>query len=121
VWNRGPTGSWDAEPAFVEVAAGSWQPSTSLLPESDGRWSKDDPVFVVVGNAAGERARLYGTVTEVEQGSQSVVWRPMDNAGPPVLLEKGIFTDYRGATLVAKSFDTVHQGLGGWLITIAVC
>ena len=120
VWNRGPTGSWDAEPAFIESAPGEWQPNATLLPESDGRWSKDDPVFVVVKKADGERARLYGTVTEVEEGSQSVVWRPMQNAGSPVLLEKGIFTDYRGATLVAKSFDTVHEGLGGWLITIAV-
>jgi AGCS family alanine or glycine:cation symporter len=120
VWNRGPTGSWDAEPAFIESAPGEWQPNSTLLPESDGRWHRDDPVFVVVRNAAGERARLYGTVTEVEEGSQSVKWRPMANAGSPVLLEKGIFTDYRGATLVAKSFDTVHPGLGGWLITAAV-
>src|SRR5689334_11406629 len=120
VWNRGPTGSWDAQPAFIESAPGEWQPNATLLPESDGRWHKDDPVFVVVKNAAGERPRLYGTVTEIEEGSQSVAWRPMQNAGSPVLLEKGIFTDYRGATLVAKSFDTVHEGLGGWLITIAV-
>jgi len=118
VWNRGPTAAWDAQPAFIETAPGSWQPATGLLPDAE-LWHKDDPVFVVVKNAVGERARLYGTVVETEDG-QSVSWRPMANAGAPELLERGIFTDYRGATLVAKSFDTVHPGLGGWLITAAV-
>jgi AGCS family alanine or glycine:cation symporter len=119
VWNRGPTGSWSAEPAFIEAAPGEWQPATGLLPEDDGRWKTADPVFVMVKDAAGERARLYGTVTGGDEGL-SVQWRPMRNDGSPVLIENGIFTDYRGATLVAKSFDTVHEGLGGWLITIAV-
>ena len=49
-----------------------------------------------------------------------MTWQPLANDGPPTLVEQGLFTDYRGATLVAKSFDTVHPGLGGWLITIAV-
>jgi AGCS family alanine or glycine:cation symporter len=119
VWNRGPTGAWSAEPAFVEAAPGQWQPSTGLLPESDGRWHVNDPVFVVVKTAEGKRARIYGTVTESQEG-QAVSWRPMTSARAPELAEKGIFTDYRGATLVAKSFDTVHEGLGGWLITAAV-
>jgi AGCS family alanine or glycine:cation symporter len=119
VWNRGPTGAWNAEPAFVESAPGEWQPGSTLLPEDDGRWSAEDPVFVMVKNAAGERARIYGEV-KADTGGLSVQWRPMQNQGSPSLLVNGIFTDYRGATLVAKSFDTVHPGLGGWLITIAV-
>lgn len=119
VWNRGPTGAWDSTPAFVESTPGHWQPSTGLLPENDGRWKVNDPVFVVVRDASGKRARLYGSVVENENG-ESVAWQPMATPRAPELLEKGIFTDYRGATLVAKSFDTVHPGLGGWLITIAV-
>ena len=120
VWNRGPTGAWSAEPAFVESAPGAWQPATGLLPENDGRWSKGDPVFVMVKDAAGARARIYGTVREGDAEGLTVDWRPMDSTAAPQLLENGIFTDYRGATLVAKSFDTVHPGLGGWLITAAV-
>ena len=120
VWNRGPTGSWSEAPAFVESAPGQWQPATRLLPEDDGRWRAADPVFVMVKNGGGQRARVYGTVQESDEGGLSVAWQPIANDGPPVLVEQGIFTDYRGATLVAKSFDTVHEGLGGWLITAAV-
>lgn len=119
VWNRGPTGMWTEAPAFVEATPGHWQPATAALPEDDGRWRRNDPVFVMVAGADGARARIYGTVKE-GAGSLAIEWRPMQNAGAPQLLERGVFTDYRGATLVAKSFDTVHPGLGGWLITIAV-
>ncbi len=119
VWNRGPAAAWSAEPAFVEAAPQEWQPASNLLPETNGHFRANDPIFVMVQNDQGERARIYGTVTESEEG-QSIVWRPMQNAGTPLLLVNGIFIDYRGATLVAKSFDTVHPGLGGWLITIAV-
>jgi alanine or glycine:cation symporter, AGCS family len=120
MWNRGPTGTWAAAPAFVEAAPGQWQPATPQLPEDDGRWRAGDPVFVMVKNAGGERARIYGTVKTDDQGAFAVAWRPLASAATPVLLEPGVFMDYRGATLVAKSFDTVHPGLGGWLITIAV-
>jgi alanine or glycine:cation symporter, AGCS family len=121
VWNRGPTGSWGAEaPAFVEAAPGEWQPATAALPQDDGRWHAADPVFVIVKDAGGARARIYGTVRAADGGALNVAWRPHAAAAAPTLLEPGVFVDYRGATLVAKSFDTVHEGLGGWLITIAV-
>jgi alanine or glycine:cation symporter, AGCS family len=120
VWNRGPTGSWSERPAIVETAAGQWQPATTALPQDDGRWAADAPVFVMVKDAAGARARIYGTVKADEGGTRAVRWRPTASVTAPTLLEPGLFTDYRGATLVAKSFDTVHAGLGGWLITIAV-
>lgn len=119
VWNRGPTGMWAEAPAFVEAAPGEWRPATGELPENDGRWRAHDPVFVMVTGAGGARARIYGTVKGGDAGL-AIEWRPMQNDGAPVLVERGVFTDYRGATLVAKSFDTVHPGLGGWLITIAV-
>ena len=122
VWNRGPNAAWAAEPAFVESAPGQWQPATPLLPDED-KFAKDAPVFVVADVAAAgaprKLARLYGTVVEGEHGKR-VDWRPLALDHAPALAENGIFTDYRGATLVAKSFDTVHPGLGGWLITIAV-
>jgi alanine or glycine:cation symporter, AGCS family len=120
VWSRGPTGAWDAPPAFVESAPGHWQPATGTLPQDDGRWHASDPVFVVVKNDHGERARIYGTVFAGADGVLAVRWRPATGSAAPQLLEPGLFNDYRGATLVAKSFDTVHPGLGGWLITAAV-
>lgn len=123
VWNRGPAAAWNADPAFTESSPGHWEPMTNLLPESDGRFTAGDPVFVVVGTEAEPRARLYGTIVSGEDEAPealSVSWKPIAAEAMPTLLEPGIFADYRGATLVAKSFDTVHPGLGGWLITIAV-
>jgi len=119
VWNRGPTGMWTEPPAIVEAAAGQWQPAATQLPEDDGRWAVDDPVFVMVKDGAGARGRIYGTV-KADGEALAIHWRPTAGNVAPTLLEPGVFTDYRGATLVAKSFDTVHPGLGGWLITIAV-
>ena len=129
VWNRGPTVNWAAEPAFIEAAPGQWQPATGLLPEA-GKFAAGDPVFVVAqtspagaessaGTVPRKLARIYGTVIDDEKGER-IAWRPLTLDHAPILAERGIFTDYRGATLVAKSFDTVHPGLGGWLITIAV-
>src|SRR5688572_10831888 len=43
VWNRGPTGSWDSPPAFVESAAGQWEPAAGTPPQNDGRWTASDP------------------------------------------------------------------------------
>lgn len=119
VWNRGPAAAWYAQPAVIEVAAGQWQPASSLLPEMNGVWKSGDQVFVVVQTAPDTRARIYGTVTETEVG-QSVVWRPLANASAPALAEKGIFVDYRGATLAAKAFDSAQPGLGQWMVTITI-
>ncbi|MBI3171720.1 MAG: alanine:cation symporter family protein, partial [Hydrocarboniphaga effusa] len=69
--------------------------------------------------APGARARIYGTVVENDEG-QSVTWRPIANAAAPTLAEQGIFTDYRGATLAAKAFDSAQAGLGQWMVTITI-
>jgi AGCS family alanine or glycine:cation symporter len=120
VWNRGPTSNWAEAPAFIESAPGHWQPATTQLPENDAGWRQSDPVFVMVTKADGARERIYGTVRSGTEGALGVAWQPIRHDGAPTLAEPGLFMDYRGATLVAKSFDTVHPGLGGWLITIAV-
>lgn len=119
VWNRGPAAAWYAQPAVIEVATGQWQPASSLLPEMNSVWKSGDQVFVVVQTAPDTRARIYGTVIENDLG-QSVVWRPLANASAPALAERGIFVDYRGATLAAKAFDSAHPGLGQWMVTITI-
>ncbi len=53
-------------------------------------------------------------------GGLHLAWQPLAAASAPRYAEAGVFADYRGATLVAKSFDSVHQGFGRWLVTIVV-
>lgn len=119
VWNRGPTASWYAEPAVVEVATGQWQPASSMLPETDARWKTGDQVFVVVEKAPGQRAKLFGNIVENEDG-QAVAWRPLASEAAPRLVEKGIFVDYPASTLTALAFDTAFAGLGMWMVTLTV-
>jgi len=119
VWNRGPTASWYAEPAVVEVTPGQWRPASGMLPEADARWNTGDQVFVVVEKQPGQRAKLFGNIVENEDG-QSVAWRPLASEGAPRLVEKGIFVDYPASTLTALAFDTAYGGLGMWMVTLTV-
>ncbi|WP_428311958.1 alanine/glycine:cation symporter family protein [Hydrocarboniphaga sp.] len=123
VWNRPPAATWSEPPALVESAPGHWQPR--LLPSQlelrDNTLKVNNagsPVFVVV-ESGGERKRLYGSYNTDSSGSR-FEWQPMASVEAPKLVEPGVFADFRGSTLVAKGFDTVHDGLGRWLITIAV-
>lgn len=119
VWNRAPAAAFNAQPALMEVAPQRWAPMTELLPEADERWRAGDPVFLMMKHDNGERQRLYGTIVDEGEGLK-VAWQPINAPVAPQLAEQGIFLDYRGATLVAKGFDSVHDGLGRWLITAAV-
>jgi AGCS family alanine or glycine:cation symporter len=120
VWNRAPVSHWDTPPAIVESAPGRWAPDLLAAPaDLSAQLKTGAPLFVMVDNA-GTRARLYGSMIEDAHGAAQIAWQPMAAASAPRLVEPGVFADYRGATLVAKSFDTVYPGLGRWLITIAV-
>jgi len=118
VWNRAPAAPWDAAPAFMESAPGRWQPDLSQLPANapPELRTENAPLFVIA-EVGGQRTRVYGAVSLQEA---SILWQPVAAVRPPVMLEAGVFADYRGATLVAKGFDSVHDGLGRWLITLAV-
>ncbi|HEX4896201.1 MAG TPA: amino acid carrier protein [Solimonas sp.] len=122
VWNRAPALAWDTPPAFVEIAPGRWQPQLDRLPAAAPSELQADqaPVFVMA-EIAGERQRVYGTVqAQAADGLRPLHWQAVTAIAAPRMAEPGLFADYRGATLVAKGFDSVHDGLGRWLITIAV-
>ena len=116
VWNRAPAATWDTPPAFVEAAPGQWQPDLQTLPATaPAELRADNAPLFVIARVDGERRRVYGSVR-----AQALEWQPVQAAQAPAMLEPGVFADYRGATLVAKGFDSVHAGLGRWLITLAV-
>lgn len=121
IWNRAPAARWDTPPAFVQTAPGQWQPDLAVPPTENGKvgWSENAPVFVIADDGQ-RRLRVYGAVHLDASGAATIRWQSVAAAAAPRLAEPGLFADYRGATLVAKSFDTVHDGFGRWLITIVV-
>ena len=121
VWKRDAVADWYADPAFVEVEAGQWQPASNLLPQRrDGAaWQTGDQLFVMTQGAGGERIRIYGAVAAGGLPG-TANWRPMASAQMPVLAERGIFEDFPAATLTAKAFDSAWDGLGRWMVSIAV-
>lgn len=120
IWNRAPAAVWQTPPAMVETAPGHWQPDLATIPQQSGPahedWKPGAPLFVMV-EAEGRRQRLYGVLGD---DAAAVRWMPLETAQAPTILDRGVYADYRGSTLVAKGFDSVHPGLGRWLITIAV-
>ncbi len=118
VWNRGPVVTWDSPPALVQSASGQWQPEgLSLSADSAHSLNDGDQVFLVVENNDGTRAKLFGTVAG-EPAQRRVDWRGLGS--PAQVIEAGIFADYPGSTLTAKAFDSVHPGLGQWMVSLAV-
>jgi len=121
IWNRAPAAVWETPPAIVQTASGrAWQPDLTVVPDQSGptkeAWKSGAPLYVMV-EADGTRQRLYGVLGD---DAKSIQWMPMASQAAPKVLDAGIYADYRGSTLVAKGFDSVHPGLGRWLITIAV-
>jgi alanine or glycine:cation symporter, AGCS family len=119
VWNRGPAGTWPVPPVMVQIEPGTWEPATRELPtQSSETFRPGDPVFAVI-EIDGTRARVYGEIALLDSGI-GIDWRPLASVSTPVMVEPGVFTDYRGSTLAAQAFDRAHAGLGKWMVTAAV-
>ena len=120
VWNRGPAASWPVPPSMAQIEPGVWEPATHELPTqaTTATFRPGDPVFVML-EIDGARARQYGAVAVRENGI-GIEWQRHYGVSTPVLVEPGVFLDYRGSTLAAKAFDSGHPGLGKWMVTAAV-
>ncbi|MEK6805873.1 MAG: amino acid carrier protein [Pseudomonadota bacterium] len=119
VWQRTPAAAWYAQPATVEISPGRWAPNAELLPEERPDWKPGDQIFVVVETAPRQRERIYGTLTDSAEGLR-IQWQPIAAGTAPKLAEHGIFSNYRGATLAARAFDSAEAGLGKWMVTLTV-
>ncbi|MES0874448.1 alanine/glycine:cation symporter family protein [Sinimarinibacterium thermocellulolyticum] len=120
VWNRGAIVPWDTPPALVEVGDAQWAPSSYVLPSTaHPSLVAGDQVFIVTEDADGTRGKLFGNIVG-EGANRSIDWRPLSAAEAPRVIEAGVFADYPGSTLTAKAFDTVHAGLGQWMVSFAV-
>lgn len=120
VWKRDAVADFWTQPAFVEVDGG-WQPGSTVLPPraDEEAWVAGDQIFVVAERADGSRQRVYGSVANGD-APYTVDWRPIAHDGMPTLAERGVFADYPAATLTARAFDSAWDGLGRWMVSIAV-
>ena len=140
-WNRPPALVYDEAPTIepmvadggaVTTAAGAvqWEIAPVRLRISDrvetaAQMREGAVVFMIVeGGTNAEtgltRHRVFGTLT----GSDSVGWTadfaPF-TAPPgtkPQIAVNGVYLDFKGATLTAKSFDRVFPGLGIWIVPL---
>ena len=119
IWNRGPDVAFQSPPAITETEA-AWQ--IAPVPVSGADWGEGDPVSVIVAahevDGGFDRHRVIGTV--IADGEQLLIeWAPFESPVRPTIVGDGFFRTYVGATLTAKAFDSVADGTGKWLVTIA--
>ncbi len=125
VWQRPGEALFAQPPAMVAAAPGEWTLGPAPLPERPrGEWLGGETVFALIeahpnptsGNAL---HKLFGSVAMGPDGGAFIQWRSLDSPSEPRLASAELFVDYKGATLTAKAFDTVADGLGKWLVTLA--
>jgi alanine or glycine:cation symporter, AGCS family len=120
MWNRAPDVSLPGTLEPVRTGPG-WQFPETRAPA--GEWQPGEVVSLVVH--AGENAatgqnlhRINGVVTAAG-GDYVINWSAFPGSVEPSIVGDGLYKSYVGATLTAKALDTVHAGLGKWLITVA--
>jgi AGCS family alanine or glycine:cation symporter len=119
IWNRGPDVVFESSPTVIEVDS-AWQ--ISSVPVAGAEWGEGDPVSIIVAahavDGGFDRHRVAGTV--VADGEQlRIDWQPFESPLEPAIVGDGFYRTYVGATLTAKAFDSVADGTGKWLVTIA--
>jgi len=120
MWNRAPDVAFADVPQATRTDSG-WQFPEMKAPEAE--WRAGEVVTLVV--EAGENAdtgqgahRIDGVVALSESG-YVIHWNEFSHPVRPQIAGDGLYKSYVGATLTAKALDTVHRGLGKWLITVA--
>ncbi len=126
VWQRSGEATWVQPPQVAVAGENQWTLETIAAPVRDtGEWQDGEAVFVILEGPANEKTgnnlhKLFGTVTVVPNGRDIIEWRVFESQEPPALAGPEIYVDYKGATLTAKAFDSAADGLGKWLVTLAV-
>jgi len=117
VWERGPIAHLDASPEFVQTDQGEWSPQADSLPQ-EANAEEGDQVFLIVGTGEnGETLeRLYA---EIGDGGR-LLWQGIAASEAPQLRDAGLYLDLPAAALTAAAFDSAADGLGQWMVTIAV-
>jgi AGCS family alanine or glycine:cation symporter len=123
-WNRPPLTNL-SEPAKFTATDAGWQlPNTTIAKPAE--WQRPEKVFMVIETTVNNKdtgnnlQKVSGTVSSLEGSDQlQITWEPINSEAAPVLRDQGIYGDYVGAALTSYAFDSVFEGLGKWMVTIA--
>jgi AGCS family alanine or glycine:cation symporter len=124
VWNRSADLHLESLPEIIQTDAGHWSLEQMPVPVRREQWHEGESVFVIVEahdnvQTANRLHKIFGRVSTAADGSQTIEWGSLESGVKPVLNSNALFSDYKGATLTAKAFDSVADGLGKWLVTLA--
>lgn len=142
-WNRGPETSFLAGDINVVEVQGDgednrWTLDNNYLPPRspdarriEGEWNQaaETQVFMlldvgVVNPQSGTTIqRINGAVNydpDVGDSGQFVVeWEVIESETKPVLMHRGVYVEYPGASLTSHAFNIVTPGMGKYLVVLA--
>jgi AGCS family alanine or glycine:cation symporter len=126
IWNRAPDATWSEMPRVVSAGApGMWTLETIEAPAApSGTWADGETVYTIVSAGLNRQTgntlhRLYGTLKRDASGRPVIEWQAMQAKIHPALDSPGLYVAYVGAAMTARAFDSTHDGLGKYLVTIA--
>ncbi len=142
-WNRGPETSFLAGDINVVEVQGDgednrWTLDNNYLPPRspdarriEGEWNQaaETQVFMLVDvgevdpQSGTTIQRLNGAVNydpDVGDSGQFVVeWEVIESETKPVLMHRGVYVEYPGASLTSHAFNIVTPGMGKYLVVLA--
>lgn len=125
VWNRGPVANYDSTPVIIATSDNQWSLDNDVLPTRDeDDWISGTRVFTLIEVARNEDTasnlqRLYGDVS-VDKGRATVTWESVVSDQKPALKDGGVYSSVVGAAMTGAAFDQAVDGLGKWMVTMAV-
>jgi AGCS family alanine or glycine:cation symporter len=125
VWNRTGEADFSVPPEVVSAGTGEWTLETVAAPQLDrGEWSDGESVYMILlahqnPKSGNDRHKIFGRVKAEPRAGPVIEWSTFSSPLEPRIEGAALFIDYQGATLTAKAFDTVQDGLGKWLVTLA--
>lgn len=124
-WNRAADIELTQAPKFERAGAAQYQLLPAALPEGSVL-NEGDPVFMIAlgeysEDTTNQLIQVTGKVERFEDDNGlAISFEPVKSKVKPILRDNQVWSNYVGATLTAKAFDSAQPGLGKWLVTLAV-
>ena len=124
VWNRTADGEFGVPPAVEEAGPEQWTLESVPAPRAQRDLYNGETVFMIVQAHDNEQSgnklhKIFGTISAAPNSRSVIDWDTIRSPVEPSLINNNLFIDYPGASLTARAFDTVQEGLGKWLVTLA--
>lgn len=118
IWNRDAVVSYDANSLSFAATnvENEWRLLASQPPIGGSRvLEEDEALFMPVDTGGDVRERLRGNFVE-----NQIQWQTINSDEMPKIVDSGVYQSLVGATMTASAFDSAADGLGKWMVTMAV-